>query len=211
MQIDTIVLGDFQTNCFCVRRDEDSRECLVIDPGLEPEMLIQMLHHNEYVPVDILLTHGHADHIGGVETLREGWPDVRVTVHIKDAEMLTDPNRNLSLMAGFMVQARPAEVQLGDDDTTFTSAGLTFKVLHTPGHTPGGISLYHASEHVLFSGDTIFSGSVGRSDFPGGDGSLLISMIHEKILTLPAETRIYSGHGPVTTVGDEKKTNPFLR
>ncbi|MHC4855655.1 MAG: MBL fold metallo-hydrolase, partial [Planctomycetota bacterium] len=109
MVIDTIVMGDYQTNCYCVRNDKDAAECLIIDPGLQPEPLVLMLQQNDFTPVDILLTHGHVDHIGGIESIREHWPKVRVAIHKDDAGMLTSPAENLSLMAGSMVQARPAE------------------------------------------------------------------------------------------------------
>jgi len=210
MKIDTFMLGDFQTNCYCVRKDDAERNCLIIDPGLEVEPLVQQLQQNEYVLTDILLTHGHADHIGGVEALRQVWPDVRVAIHHDDADMLTDPNLNLSLMAGSMVQARPADLILDSKTRYYEAAGLKFKILHTPGHTPGGICLYAADEHVLFGGDTVFAGSIGRSDFPGGSHEQLIEAIQKKLLILPDETTIYPGHGPATTVGNEKQYNPFL-
>jgi len=210
MIIDTLVLGDFQTNCFCVRQNDEVPECLIIDPGMGAEVLVQMLKENEYTPVEILLTHGHADHIGGVESLRQHWPGVRVSIHKDDAGMLTNPADNLSLMAGVMVQARPAEVLLNSEDIYYEAAGLRFKVLHTPGHTPGGICLYASDEDILFAGDTLFAGSVGRSDFPGGDHRMLIDMIRQKLLILPEQTTVYTGHGPATTIGNEKESNPFL-
>jgi len=210
MIIDTFVLGDFQTNCFCVRQNEEASDCLIIDPGMGAEMLVQRLKKNDYTPVDILLTHGHADHIGGVEALRQHWPKVRVSIHKDDADMLTNPTENLSLMAGVMVQVRPAEVLLNSEDTYYEAAGLRFKVLHTPGHTPGGICLYASDEDILFAGDTLFAGSVGRSDFPGGNHELLTQMIRQKLLILPEQTAVYTGHGPATTIGNEKESNPFL-
>ena len=210
MIIETLVLGDFQTNCFCVRQNDEVSECLIIDPGMGAEVLVQMLKEKGYTPVEILLTHGHADHIGGVESLRQHWPGVRVSIHKDDAGMLTNPADNLSLMAGVMVQARPAEVLLNSEDIYYEAAGLRFKVLHTPGHTPGGICLYASDEDILFAGDTLFAGSVGRSDFPGGDHRVLIDMIRQKLLILPGKTMVYTGHGPATTIGDEKESNPFL-
>ncbi|MCD6175120.1 MAG: MBL fold metallo-hydrolase [Planctomycetes bacterium] len=210
MIVDTIVLGDYQTNCFCVRQNEEAGDCLIIDPGMEATPLVQMLKKNDYTPVDILLTHGHADHIGGVETLRQHWPEVRVAIHKDDATMLTSPAENLSLMAGVMVQARSAEIQLNSEEGDYTAAGLRFKVLHTPGHTPGGICLYASEEDILFAGDTLFAGSIGRSDFPGGHHQTLIDMIRQKLLTLPEQTTVYTGHGLATTIGNEKKFNPFL-
>lgn len=210
MIIDTLVLGDFQTNCFCVRQNEEVSDCLIIDPGMGAEVLVQMLQEKGYTPVEILLTHGHADHIGGVESLRQHWPGVRVSIHKDDAGMLTDPADNLSLMAGVMVQARPAEVLLNSEDRYYEAAGLRFKVLHTPGHTPGGICLYASDDDILFAGDTLFAGSVGRSDFPGGDHRVLIDMIRQKLLVLPEKTVVYTGHGDATTIGHEKESNPFL-
>lgn len=210
MVIDIIVMGDFQTNCYCVRNSKDGKECLIIDPGLEPEPLVLMLKQNGYTPADILLTHGHVDHIGGVETLRQHWPGIRVSIHEDDAGMLVDPAGNLSLMAGSMVQARPADVLLDSENVYYQAAGLRFQILHTPGHSPGSICLYCAQDHILFAGDTLFCGSVGRSDFPGGSHETLIAMIHEKLLILPEQTKVYTGHGPATTIGNEKKFNPFL-
>ena len=210
MIIDTLVLGDFQTNCFCVRQNDKNSDCLIIDPGMEAAPLVQMLKENDYTPVEILLTHGHADHIGGVETLRQHWPEIRVAIHTDDAAMLANPAENLSLMAGVMVQARPAEVLLNSEDTYYQAAGLRFRILHTPGHTPGGICLYASDEQILFAGDTLFAGSIGRSDFPGGDHRTLIEMIRQKLLILPGQTTVYTGHGLATTIGTEKESNPFL-
>ena len=210
MIIDAIILGDFQANCFCVRQNDEASDCLIIDPGMGAEMLVQMLKGNGYTPVDIALTHGHADHIGGVEAIRQHWPEVRVAIHKDDAAMLTNPAENLSLMAGVMVQARPAEILLDSEKTYYQAAGLRFKILHTPGHTPGGICLYASDEHTLFAGDTLFAGSIGRSDFPGGSHELLVEMIRQKLLILPAATTVYTGHGPATTIETEKASNPFL-
>lgn len=211
MNIDTIVLGDFEANCYCVRKSDKQKKCLIIDPGLNPEPLIRFIKINEYHPEAILLTHGHADHIGGVESIREYWPGVNVAIHKEDAEMLASPSLNLSILAGTMIQARPAETLLEDAVPYYTAAGLRFQVLHTPGHSPGGICLYSAADKVLFVGDTLFAGSVGRSDFPNGSHETLISMIKTKLLTLPEQTTVYPGHGPTTTLQAEKKYNPFLK
>lgn len=210
MIIDTIVLGDFEANCYCVRANETASKCMLIDPGLNPEPLIRFLNANDLTPEAIILTHGHADHIGGVETVRQHWPDVKTAISKADAEMLTSPTHNLSTLAGVMVQARPAETVLTDHQRYFEAAGLHFEIIHTPGHSPGGICLYNSDEGILFSGDTLFAGSVGRSDFPGGDHALLIDRIKHKLLILPEQTRVYPGHGPTTTLRAEKRHNPFL-
>jgi glyoxylase-like metal-dependent hydrolase (beta-lactamase superfamily II) len=211
MNIETLVLGDFQANCYCVRTDEKARECLLIDPGMNPEPLIRFLDHEGLTPEMIVLTHGHVDHIGGVETVRQRWPKVQAAIHQDDAEMLTDPNANLSVLAETMVQARPAEILLGEDSPFLNAVGLRFQILHTPGHTPGGICLYSAKDEILFAGDTLFAGSVGRADLPGGDFEQLITGIRHKLLILPEQTKVYPGHGPATTIRNEKKHNPFLR
>jgi glyoxylase-like metal-dependent hydrolase (beta-lactamase superfamily II) len=211
MNIETLVLGDFQANCYCVRTDEKARGCLLIDPGMNPEPLIRFLDHEGLTPEMIVLTHGHVDHIGGVETVRQRWPKVQAAIHQDDAEMLTDPNANLSVLAETMVQARPAEILLGEDSPFLNAVGLRFQILHTPGHTPGGICLYSAKDEILFAGDTLFAGSVGRADLPGGDFEQLITGIRHKLLILPEQTKVYPGHGPATTIRNEKKHNPFLR
>lgn len=210
MKVDTVVLSDdFQANCFVVRKDEKAHDCVIIDPGFSANPLIQFLQMNKLEPSTVVLTHGHADHIGGVELIRESWPKVKAAVHAKDADMLTDPAKNLSMMAGTMIQCRPAEI-IYDDEETVKLAGVTFHLLHTPGHTPGGICLYSAQQGAAFVGDTIFFGSIGRTDFPGGSMETLLEMIRTKLLVLPEKTELYTGHGPNTTVGNEKAHNPFL-
>ncbi|HOQ04694.1 MAG TPA: MBL fold metallo-hydrolase [Anaerohalosphaeraceae bacterium] len=209
MKIDILVLGDFQTNCYCVRSDGQTRHCLVIDPGLDAAPLVQFLDEEGLEPEVIVLTHGHVDHLAGVEMLRERWPSVKVGIHRKDAAMLTDPARNLSMLAGTMTSARPAEIVF-DRDETVKLAGMEFCLLHTPGHTPGGICLYSEKEGLVFVGDTLFAGSVGRTDFEGGSFGQLMESIRTKLLTLPETTKVYPGHGPATTIRNEKRFNPFL-
>lgn len=210
MHIDAFVLGDFLTNCYVVRVDESRKYCVLIDPGLHPYPLVQFLQQQTLNPEAVIITHGHIDHIGGVEIIREHWPKTKVYIHKADAEMLTDPNENLSMVAGTVFQARPAEVVI-NGQTEIRAAGLRFEVLHTPGHTPGGICLHCPSDGIAFVGDTLFAGSIGRSDFPGGSHEQLLQSIQTQLLVLPETTRIYPGHGPHTTLRNEKKHNPFLQ
>ena len=210
MKIDRLILGDFQTNCYVVRADEAATDCLIVDAGLDADDLIELLQRDRLNPVATVLTHGHADHIVGTAALREHFPQTRVYIHKLDAPMLADPRANLSAFAGMVFTAEPADVLLEDGDTV-EQAGITLKVLHTPGHTPGGICLYAEREGLVFVGDTLFADSVGRTDFPGGDMDQLIESIRTKLFTLPENTAVYPGHGMRTTIGREKRSNPYVR
>jgi len=209
MQIDRLILGDFQTNCYVVRVDESASDCICIDTGLDGDDLIAFLTRNRLNPVATILTHGHIDHIVGVTALRHHFPKTRVYIHEWDADMLTDPHANLSSLAGLSFTTEPADVLLRDGDTV-DEAGIHLKVLHTPGHTPGGICLYAESDGVAFVGDTLFADSVGRTDFPGGDMNQLIEGIRTKLFTLPDKTVVHPGHGMRTTIGREKRSNPYV-
>ncbi len=209
MKIDRLILGDFQSNSYVLRRDETTTDCLIIDTGLEASELMDFLAEHELAPAAVILTHGHIDHIVGLVSVREAFPEVKVYIHRLDAEMLANPNANLSVLAGTAFSTAPANILLEDGDTV-TEAGLTLQVLHTPGHTAGGVCLYAEPEGDVFVGDTLFADSVGRSDFPGGDGNLLIESIRNKLLTLPPETTVWPGHGMRTSIGREKRSNPFL-
>jgi hydroxyacylglutathione hydrolase len=210
MKIDRLVLGDFETNCYVVRRDESARACVIIDPGLDPEELLDFLSRHELQPAAVLLTHGHIDHIAGVTALRQHYPQSKLYVHQLDAPMLTNAQANLSLLAGGAFTAPAADVLLQDGDIV-EEAGIQLKVLHTPGHTPGGICLYAEAEDVIFVGDTLFADSVGRTDFPGGSMDQLLLSIQRRLLVLPDTTAVYPGHGMRTTLGREKRANPFLQ
>ena len=208
MEIECVVLGDFATNCFVVRANEETKECLVIDPGFSPGPLLELLKEKQLKPLKILLTHGHCDHIAGIEELQKKFGAISVCVSGEDAKMLESAKLNLSWMTGMLVRLKVDEVFAQGDEVGLD--GLEFKVLATPGHTTGGVSFYRKQEGVVFSGDTLFAGSIGRDDFPGGDRGVLLASIRDKLLTLPEETRVYSGHGPITTIGEEKQGNPFL-
>jgi len=210
MKIDRLILGEFETNCYVVRADESALGCLIVDAGLDAGDLIEFLKQHQLAPAAVILTHGHADHIAGLAALRQHYSGIRVYIHQSDAELLDDPGANLSLLAGAMFTAEPADVLL-EDGNTVEEAGINLKVLHTPGHTPGGICLYSEPDGVVFVGDTLFADSVGRTDFPGGDMDQLVESIRRQLFTLPDGTAVYPGHGMRTTIGREKRTNPFLQ
>ena len=209
MKIDRLVLGEFETNCYILRSSEQQMECLIIDTGLDVRPLLDFLDKNKLNPVAVILTHGHIDHITGVNELRERFPSIAVYIHKLDAELLTDSVSNLSFMTGESFSTDQADF-LVDEPDIIEKAGIQLRVIHTPGHTPGGICLYSQKDNVIFVGDTLFADSVGRTDFPGGDMRRLIESVKDKLLILPDETVVYPGHGPTTTIGREKKSNPFL-
>jgi len=213
MQIKRLILGLYETNCYILHSGGGGSGCAVLDPGAEASRLIDYLSKKDLTPGDVVLTHGHADHIVGVGLLRKHFPQVKVYIHKLDGSMLTGEQNNLSEITGRAFKTRPADVLLAEGDIITIKSGLEdikLEVIHTPGHTPGGICLYAKDQNVLFSGDTLFAGSIGRTDFPGGNITELISNITIKLLTLPDETKVYPGHGPATTIGSEKTGNPFV-
>jgi len=210
MKIDHLILGAYETNSYVLRENDDSGDCLVIDTGLDAGKLPDFLAEHDLNPVALVFTHGHVDHIGGVSVLRSKFPDMKVYIHKLDAEMLTRPEQNLSQMTGIPFTTEPEDSCLAEGDV-FEQAGVELLVLHTPGHTPGGICLYSEEDGVAFVGDTLFADSVGRTDFPSGSTSQLIDSIKEKLFTMPDETKVYPGHGPATTIAHEKAYNPFIR
>ena len=210
MIVDSLILGAYETNCYVLRSNDAAKDCLVVDPGLEAGPLMDFLKSQELNPVAVVLTHGHIDHIAGLAALRRTFPGTKVYIHALDARMLTDPYANLSAMHGMSFTTEPQDVTLNEPDT-IELAGVTLQVLYTPGHTPGGICLYSADEGVAIVGDTLFAGSIGRTDFPGGSESQLLTGVREKLFTLPDETKAYPGHGPATTIAQEKAHNPFFQ
>ena len=210
MKIDTFVLGDYETNCYILRESDSVKDCLVIDIGLGFTTLIDFLIQNKFKPAAVILTHGHIDHIAGVAALRTEFPDTKVYIHKLDAEMLTEPGSNLSAMTGQLFTTQPPDLVI-EDKSIIDQAGIKLEVLHTPGHTPGGICLYSAEEGIVFTDDALFADSVGRTDFPGGSMTQLINGIRTKLLILPDETIVYPSHGPSSTIAREKAHNQFLQ
>ena len=210
MLTDNIIAGAYETNCYILRKDKDAKDCVIIDTALESRPIINFLQENKLNPAVLVLTHGHIDHIAAIPAIKELWPEMKVYIHEADAEMLVRPTSNLSPLAGKMFKTEPADKLLKDGEE-INIAGISLKVLHTPGHTAGGICLYSKKANVVFAGDTLFQGSVGRTDFPGSSTEKLMSSIKEKLLVLPDETVVYTGHGEETSIGEERRYNPFLR
>ena len=209
LNIQTIVSMPFEENTYIVWLPS-RQDALVFDPGLEPELILEFLREQGLSIAAILNTHGHADHIAGNAAMKEAFPDAPIIIGPGDAPMLLDANANLSAPFGFAVLSPPADrlVQAGD---IVEGAGITLEVLDLPGHSPGHVAfLWRGEPCIVFGGDVLFRGSIGRSDFPGSDPDALYRSIREKMYTLPDNTVVYPGHGPVTTVGHEKKTNPFV-
>jgi hydroxyacylglutathione hydrolase len=210
MKIDCLILGSYETNCYVLRSSEQDGACIIIDTGLEGRELFDFLQQKKLNPVAVVLTHGHIDHIAALKGLRKLYPAVKVYIHTNDAGMLTKPLANLSVLTGLLFSTSPADLLLNGGEI-IEQAGITLKVLNTPGHTAGGISLYCQEQGVVFTGDALFADSIGRTDFPGGSMDQLITGIKENLLTLPPDTKVYPGHGPDTTIAREKAYNQYLQ
>lgn len=210
IQIDTIVSAPFEENTYVVQAP-GRNDCLVIDPGLDPQAIIELLVERQWQPAAILLTHGHADHIAGNHALKQRWPDCPIVIGRGDAPKLTDARLNLSAQYGLPLISPAADVLL-DDGGQYSAAGFDFDVYEIPGHSCGHIVFVWrgGSPIVVFGGDVLFSGSIGRTDFPDGSFEQLARGIHQKLFTLPDDSVVLSGHGPPTTIGQEKRTNPFV-
>jgi glyoxylase-like metal-dependent hydrolase (beta-lactamase superfamily II) len=207
--IRTIVSQPFEENTYVVRLPGNA-EALVIDPGLEPGLILDYLRDENLTAAAILNTHGHADHIGGNEALKQAFPQAPIVIGVDDSHLLTDANANLSAPFGLPIVSPLADRLVREGDVV-EAAGIPLEVLDVPGHSPGHVVfLFRDSPCLLFGGDVLFRGGIGRYDFPNSNGRLLLDGIHRKILTLPPSTIVYPGHGPVTTIEHEKKTNPFV-
>jgi glyoxylase-like metal-dependent hydrolase (beta-lactamase superfamily II) len=205
MILERLELGPFASNCYIVG-DESAHEGFVIDPGADAGHILKRAKTLELTIKTIVLTHTHPDHIGAVKAVKEATKG-EVAVHPEDSRALGSPSP-MAAMHGFPPQSvAPDRLLKGGD--SIKAGNLSFLVLHTPGHSPGGICLL--GEGVVFTGDTLFNMSIGRSDFPGGNYNLLLTSIHTKLMVLPDSTIVYPGHGPESTIGDERRGNPFLR
>ncbi len=209
MRIETFVSQPFEENSYVVWLPTRS-QALVVDPGLEPEGIGDFLRAQHLDVAAILNTHGHADHIGGNDYLKKLFPGAPIITGANEADLLTDPQLNLSAPFGMPIVSPPAD-QLVREGDLLDLAGIRLEILDIPGHSPGHIVFVHRAEPCrVFSGDVIFRGSVGRTDFPGGSSDLLFQGIRSKLFLLPGDTILYPGHGPTTTIDQEKHTNPFV-
>lgn len=210
MKLAQYVVGMVATNCYFAI-NEETNEVIVVDPGDNGDKLAEEIKKNSLKPVAILLTHGHCDHTNGIEGLKAeiGDSGLKAYALLEEKELLEEPKLNQSKYMGYGKKSYPADCYIKDGDE-LTLAGMSFKVIATPGHTPGGCCYYFENDNILFSGDTLFCQSVGRTDFPGGSMSELMSSIKDKLFLLPDDTVVLPGHNSHTTIGDEKVYNPFV-
>jgi hydroxyacylglutathione hydrolase len=204
----TFPVGPLQCNC-TILGDEASGEAMVVDPGDNVPQILSFLAEHQLKLQQIVVTHGHIDHVGGAARLKKA-TGAPVLLNQNDMELL----QMMDVQAAWIGVA-PPEVEAPDasaeDGLSTGIAGHRAQILHTPGHTQGSVCLHFAPEKLLLAGDTLFAGSIGRTDLPGGDGKQILRSIHDRVLTLPDETRVIPGHGPATTIGEERATNPFLQ
>ncbi len=205
-----VVSAPFEENTYIAYLEGHS-DCLVVDPGLAPEDILAYLDEHELAPAAILNTHGHSDHIAGNARMKEKFPDCPLVIGHGDAAKLSDPMKNLSGAFGAHLVSPPADVLVREGET-YSAAGFDLVVREIPGHSSGHVVfIWHAGDPVVvFGGDVLFAGSIGRTDFPDGSFEDLATNIHAKLFTLPDDTHVLPGHGPATTIGQEKRSNPFV-
>ncbi len=205
MNYQLVIVGPLETNCYLYFCPE-TRECAVIDPGAEADQIFPLITHLNLKPVIILNTHGHVDHTGANVEIKDRY-GAPIAMHQDDLPLLEE---NIQLEFGLMLGAkptpRPDRLLIDGDEVRVGQTSL--KVIHTPGHSPGSVCFY--TPGIIFSGDTLFCGGVGRTDLPGGSWKDLIRSLRTRVLTYPEETVVLPGHGPRTTIGEEKENNPFL-
>ncbi|MEV0388327.1 MBL fold metallo-hydrolase [Nonomuraea sp. NPDC050643] len=206
--------GAFQTNCYAVA-PAAGEECVIVDPGQDAtEGVDELLREHRLKPVAVLLTHGHLDHVWSVAPVC-GARDVPAWIHPDDRHLLSDPaagwsGTSASLFGGLTL-SEPDDVRELSDGAVLQLAGLELVVDHTPGHTKGSVTFRLPADEIMFSGDLLFAGSIGRTDLPGGDYATILSSLATKCLPLPDDTVVLPGHGPQTTIGRERATNPYLK
>lgn len=216
MQIQGFPAGRLQTNCFLAAAD-DSTDCVIVDPGENSATgIATLLERTGWTPVAVLVTHGHFDHVANLAQVCDTY-DIPAYLHPLDREMITDPVKGVGpsiaqAVAGLTLE-EPTDVRLIDHGSILELAGLEFEVLHIPGHSPGSVVFHTAQDggSVVFGGDVLFKQGVGRTDLPGGSAPALLEGIDKYLMTMADDTLVLPGHGPATTVGEERASNPFLR
>ena len=208
LTITPFALGQWMTNCYLVATD--SGAAWIIDAGFEPQAMLEHVRDQELRVEQVVLTHAHVDHIAGLAQVIGEVGDVPILIHEAEKDFLIDASLNLSMYLAEPIVA-PEPTRLLRHGETLRLGPHAFEVRHTPGHSPGGICLYQAGHQVALVGDTLFQNSIGRHDFPTSDFDALQRSIREQLYTLPDDTRVLPGHGGATTIGHEKRTNPFVR
>jgi glyoxylase-like metal-dependent hydrolase (beta-lactamase superfamily II) len=211
LRLATIVSQPFDENTYIAWHDGSS-QCIVVDPGLEPELILEALERYHLTPAAILNTHGHSDHIAGNAAMKERWPECPLVIGDHETAKLSDPMQNLSGLFGLALTSPPADETVAEGDK-YSAAGFELLVREIPGHSSGHVVFVAHEERpmVVFGGDVLFAGSIGRTDFPDGDFDVLARGIREKLYPLPDGTIVLPGHGEPTTIGREKRSNPFVR
>ncbi|MCC5911531.1 MAG: MBL fold metallo-hydrolase [Clostridiaceae bacterium] len=206
MFLERMAVGVYGANCYIIG-DENTNEAMVIDPGGDAGEILKVLRNNEMQLKYILLTHGHGDHIGGLQELKDE-TDALIYIHKNDLYLLEDKDKNFSSRMGGPVIEMTTEHFLEDGDV-LQLGDIELKIIHTPGHSQGGICIH--VENMLFTGDTLFANSIGRTDLDGGDYQQIIQSIKEKLMGLRDDTTVFPGHGPASKIGIEKTTNPYIK
>lgn len=210
MRVEVVTIGRFQSQSYLVI-DEATSRCAIIDAGESGRGIAEAVARHGVEPAAVLLTHGHLDHAGGLAEVRRRFPHVPIHGHPADVPMV-EAMPLQGRMFGIEIEAAPPlDETLVDGAAIRIGDGVSLRVIATPGHTPGGVTFHDEAAGVCFCGDTLFRGSVGRTDLPGGSGRTLLRSIRERLLALPDDTRCYPGHGAATTIGEERRQNPFLQ
>lgn len=208
MLFEKVTVGSYATNCY-ILADEETKEAIVVDPGSEPDRILSKIEKNDLKVKHIVLTHAHGDHIGAIKEIKAA-TGAEILLHHDEAYMLENASKNFSKAIQGKEVSILADKTIGEGDK-LTIGNIKIEVIHTPGHTFGGICLYVPTEKILITGDTLFYGSVGRSDLEGGNHKQLIQGIIEKIMKLDDSVTVYPGHGSTTSIGFERRKNPFIQ